>query len=59
MSVRDLLQTDVEATWARLVEKPLSGQIESLTDNTESAIRFLVACLDVDPLQDAATADPK
>jgi hypothetical protein len=59
MSVGDLLQTDVEATWAGLVEKPLSGQIESLTENTESAIRFLVACVDVGPLQNVATADPE
>lgn len=37
------------AAWARLVDKPLAGEIENLADGTESAVRFLVACVAVNP----------
>lgn len=36
-------------TWAGLVEKPLAGEIENLAEGTESAVRFLVACVAVNP----------
>jgi len=36
-------------TWAGLVRKPLASEIENLTQDTESAVRFLVACVAVDP----------
>jgi len=37
--------------WAGLVGKPLAGEIENLTQDTASAVRFLVACVKVDPTQ--------
>jgi len=37
--------------WAGLVEKPLADEIENLAQDTESAVRFLVACVRVDPTQ--------
>lgn len=37
--------------WAGFVERPLADEIENLTQNTESAARFLVACVRVDPTQ--------
>ncbi|UCF16287.1 MAG: hypothetical protein JSW59_02280 [Phycisphaerales bacterium] len=51
VSISDLLGTDLQATWAGLLEEPLAGEMKSLACDTESAIRFLVACVDVDPLQ--------
>jgi len=54
MSISDLLGTDLEATWAGLVEEPLAGEMKSLANDTESVIRFLVARVDVDPLQNGA-----
>jgi len=37
------------AAWAGLVERPLAGEVKNLADDTESAVRFLVACVAVDP----------
>jgi len=37
--------------WAGFIEKPLAGEIENLTQDTASAVRFLVACVRVDPTQ--------
>ena len=37
------------AAWAGLVERPLAGEFKNLADDTESAVRFLVACVAVDP----------
>jgi len=36
--------------WAELIKNPLAVEAENLTSDTESSIRFLVACLDVRPL---------
>jgi len=41
------------AAWAGLVERPLAGEFKNLADNTESAVRFLVACVAVDPTRAA------
>ncbi len=41
------------AAWAGLVEKPLAGEFKNLADDTESAVRFLVACVAVDPTRAA------
>jgi hypothetical protein len=41
------------AAWAGLVERPLAGEFKNLADNTESAVRFLVACVAVDPTRTA------
>lgn len=35
--------------WASLVEKPLSNELDNLAEGTESAVRFLVACVAVNP----------
>ena len=40
-------------TWTGLVDKPLTEEIENLTRGTESAVRFLVACVAVDPTNTA------
>jgi hypothetical protein len=40
---------DLETAWTRLIERPLVAEAESLTNDTESGIRFLVACLNVSP----------
>lgn len=36
--------------WTTLIGNPLAAEAERLTSDTESGIRFLVACLDVRPL---------
>ncbi len=41
------------AAWAGLVERPLAGEVKNLADDTESAVRFLVACVAVDPTRAA------
>jgi hypothetical protein len=35
--------------WAGFVEKPLSDEIDNLAEGTESAVRFLIACVTVRP----------
>jgi hypothetical protein len=40
--------------WIGLVERPLTTEVRSLTRDTESGIRFLVACLRVGPPADQA-----
>ena len=37
------------AALAGLVERPLSNEIDNLAESTESAVRFLVACVAVNP----------
>jgi len=37
-------------TWTRLVERPLASELENLASDTESGVRFVVACLDVSPV---------
>ena len=44
-----LIDEDLPASWAGFVEKPLTDEIENLTEGTESAVRFLVACVAVNP----------
>ena len=39
---------ELPVTWPDVIEKPLANELESLTDDTQSALRFLVACVDVD-----------
>jgi hypothetical protein len=38
------------AKWAELIPNPLAVEAKRLTSDTESGIRFVVACLDVRPL---------
>jgi hypothetical protein len=50
---------DLEAAWTRLVERPLADEARSLTNDTQSGIRFLVACLDVSPAYNATDGPPR
>ncbi|MDH4240631.1 MAG: hypothetical protein OEW48_13810 [Phycisphaerae bacterium] len=46
--VYDQVGRDLPATWPQLIERPLAGEYERLANDTQSAVRFLVACVDVD-----------
>jgi hypothetical protein len=48
MKVYDQVGRDLPATWPRMIERPLAGEYERITNDTQSAVRFLVACVDVD-----------
>ncbi len=50
---------NLETAWTHLVERPLVAEAESLTSDTRSGIRFLVACLDVNPSYNASDAPPR
>jgi hypothetical protein len=39
---------DLQTTWPTMIEKPLASEFKSLTNDTHSAVRFLVACVDVE-----------
>jgi len=45
---------DPGTAWTRLIQRPLVAEAQSLTNDTESGIRFLVACLDVNPAYNAS-----
>jgi predicted anti-sigma-YlaC factor YlaD len=45
--VGDLMKGDFTGPWSQLVEKPLGSELQNLENNTESAVRFLVACVAV------------
>lgn len=47
-NIYDQVGRDLPATWPKLIERPLAGEYERLTNDTQSAVRFLVACVDVD-----------
>ena len=49
-SLRRLVAEDFPIGWARPIETPLDSELRNLTDDTESAVRFLVACMAVDPI---------
>jgi len=38
---------ELATTWARVFEAPLLAEAQNLSNNAQSGIRFLVACLDV------------
>ncbi len=44
--------------WAELIRNPLATEAENLTSDTESGIRFLVACLDVRPFGAGISSRP-
>lgn len=46
--VYDQVGRDLPATWPQLIERPLAGEYQRLANDTQSAVRFLVACVDVD-----------
>ena len=39
---------DLPITWPQVIEEPLANEFENLANDTESAVRFLVACVAVD-----------
>ena len=39
---------DLPTSWPRVIEKPLASEFHNLANDTESAVRFLVACVAVD-----------
>ena len=41
----NLASQNLPQAWPQLIEKPLAGEIQNLVDDTESAVRFLVACV--------------
>lgn len=45
---------DLAIVWTKVVERPLAGEIGRLRTDTESGVRFLAACLSVDPLTNDA-----
>jgi hypothetical protein len=47
-NIYDQVGRDLPATWPQLIERPLAGEYERLANDTQSAVRFLVACVDVD-----------
>lgn len=46
--VYDQVGRDLPAAWPRMIERPLAGEYERLTNDTQSAVRFLAACINVD-----------
>ena len=43
-----LVKEQFPAGWPGLIEEPLANELNNLADDTESALRFLVACVAVD-----------
>jgi len=53
-AVYEKVGQDIPKTWPAVIEEPLTNELESLTNDTESAVRFLVACVTVDIAGSAA-----
>jgi hypothetical protein len=47
-SVYTQVGRDLPISWPPVIEEPLASEFENLANNTESAVRFLVACVAVD-----------
>ena len=47
-SVYEQVGQDLPITWPQVIEEPLANEFQNLTNDTESAVRFLVACVAVD-----------
>lgn len=47
-ALRDLVGENFAAKWPGLIKEPLANELNNLTNDTESALRFLVACVAVD-----------
>jgi hypothetical protein len=46
---RRLAKEEFAPTWSEFIERPLlAGELNNITEDTESAVRFLVACVTVD-----------
>ncbi|MHC4461455.1 MAG: hypothetical protein ACYS6W_12165 [Planctomycetota bacterium] len=46
--LRAMVGEDFAAGWPGLIEEPLANELNNLANDTESALRFLVACVAVD-----------
>jgi len=46
--LRALAGEDFAVGWPGLIKEPLANELNNLTNDTESALRFLVACVAVD-----------
>jgi len=44
---RNLMGQDLSSGLSRLVEKPLTGELQNIVDDTESAAHFLLTCVAV------------
>jgi hypothetical protein len=47
-AVYEQVGQDIPKTWPAVIDQPLANELKGLTNNTESAVRFLVACVTVD-----------
>jgi hypothetical protein len=47
-----LTEAQFKTAWTHLTKHPLANELDNLTSDTESGVRFLVACLDVSPVFD-------
>ena len=47
--LHNLVDAELPTVWAGYLQRPLTDEIENIADDTESAVRFLVACVAVDP----------
>lgn len=47
-ALRTLVGENFPAGWQGLIKEPLANELNNLTNDTESALRFLVACVAVD-----------
>ena len=43
----NLASQNLPKAWPQLIERPLTAEMKNLVDDTESAVRFLVACVSV------------
>lgn len=42
-------EAHLQTTWSYLIKHPLATELDNLTSDTESGVRFLVACVNVTP----------
>jgi hypothetical protein len=49
--IYELVGEELLEAWPESVGSPLADEVENLTRDTESAVRFLVACVAVDPTE--------
>jgi hypothetical protein len=47
-AVYEQVGKDIPKTWPAVIEQPLTTELKNLTNDTQSAVRFLVACVAVD-----------
>jgi hypothetical protein len=50
---------ELPGAWAQVLETPLTTEVQRLSDDARSGIRFLVACLDARPAETAVSPEIK